>query len=132
MKSSTPYSWAKPFKSERDICEIVCNSICGNLLLNDQFPSLEVWKERILKSATVTICVFNSNINTALIRVLVIQNEGGPVELTVPPGNTLSATVDDAESIIVSRIGVGRTEGKFNLEVCFPFFCNDKHKYKKC
>ncbi|MGW6252241.1 S-Ena type endospore appendage [Peribacillus butanolivorans] len=110
---------------------IVCNSTCGNLLLTDQVPSLEIWKARIAMDATVTISVFNSAMSTASVRVLVIRNAGSPVEFSVPSGNTLSATVDAAESIIVFRIDTGRTEGKYFLEVCFPVICDDKRKQKK-
>lgn len=145
MKQPTLYASSKPYKfecgcdscfpfhraSERDICEVVCNSTCGNLLLSDQILNLEIWKERIGKDATVTISVFNSAMNTASIRVLVMRNVGSPVEFTVPPGNTLSATVDNAESISVFRLGAGRTEGKFCLEVCFPVLCNNKRKHEK-
>jgi hypothetical protein len=81
--------------------------------------------------ATITISVFNSAMSTASVRVLVIRNEGSPVEFSVPPGNTLSATVDDAKSIIVLRIGIGRIEGKFCLEVCFPVFHGDIRINKK-
>ncbi|MFE5428163.1 S-Ena type endospore appendage [Peribacillus simplex] len=110
---------------------IVCNSTCGNLLLTDQVQSLEIWKARISMDATVTISVFNSAMSTASVRVLVIRNDESPVEFSVPSGNTLSATVDAAESIIVFRIGTGRTEGKYFLDVCFPVICDDKRKHKK-
>jgi hypothetical protein len=100
--------------------------------LSDQVPNLEIWRERIGKEPTVTISVFNSSMSTASIRVLVIRNVGSPVEFTVPPGNTLSATVENAESISVFRIGTGGTEGKFCLDVCFPVFYNDKRKHKNC
>ncbi|WP_142323992.1 S-Ena type endospore appendage [Bacillus sp. AFS017274] len=110
---------------------IVCNSTCGNLLLTDQVPSLEIWKARILMDATVTISVFNSAMSTASVRVLVNRNDESPVEFSVPSGNTLSATVDAAESIIVFGIDTGRTEGKYYLEVCFPVICDDKRKQKK-
>jgi hypothetical protein len=146
---ATPYSWAKQNKSEcrcdpcssahhtpeHDIYKIVCNSTCGNLSLTDQFSILEIWKERIVNHNTITISVSNYAINTALIGVLVNRNETSPVDFTVPPGNTLSATVEDAESINVFRIGAGITEGKFDLKVCFPVSFNEKHKkhkYKKC
>jgi hypothetical protein len=115
---------------KREECEIVCNNTCGNLLLSDQIPSLEIWKEQIMKNPTVTISVFNSSNSTASIRVVVTRNAESPVEFTVPPGNTLSATVDDAKSISVFRIGSGRTEGKYCLDVCFPVFCHDKRKHK--
>lgn len=110
---------------------IVCNSTCGNLLLTDQVPSLEIWKARIAMDATVTISVFNSAMSTASVSVLVIRNDGSPVEFSVPSGNTLSATVDAAESIIVFRVDTGRTEGKYFLEVCFPVICDDQRKHKK-
>ncbi|WP_311625249.1 S-Ena type endospore appendage [Peribacillus simplex] len=110
---------------------IVCNSTCGNLLLTDQVPSLKIWKARISMDATVTISVFNSAMSTASVRVLVNRNDESPVEFSVPSGNTLSATVDAAESIIVFGIDTGRTEGKYYLEVCFPVICDDKRKQKK-
>ncbi|MDM5295331.1 hypothetical protein QUF81_19660 [Peribacillus simplex] len=107
---------------------VVCNSTCGNLLLSDQVPNLKIWKERMLMKTTVTISVFNSAMSATSIKILVISNVGCPVEFTVPPGNTLSATVYDAESIIAFRINKGIAEGKFNLEVCFPVFYDKKHK----
>ncbi|WP_375091274.1 S-Ena type endospore appendage (plasmid) [Peribacillus sp. RS7] len=96
--------------------------------MSDQVPNLEIWRERMVKDPTVTISVFNSTMSIASIRVLVIRNEGSPIGFTVPPGNTLSATVDDAVSISVFRVGTGRIEGEFCLEVCFPIFYDDKRK----
>ena len=84
-----------------------------------------------MQDAAVTIAVFNSARNTASIKVIVIRTVGSPFKFTVPPGNTLSTTINDAESIRVSRIGSGITEGKFCLEVCFPVFSDDNRKNKK-
>ncbi|WP_420490089.1 S-Ena type endospore appendage [Neobacillus drentensis] len=140
----TKYAWSKSFKSisvsdadttadadinssadpcstspEKDISKIVCNNICGNLLLSDQDSKLEIWRKSNVQDATVTIAVFNSAMNTSSIKVIVRRTGGSPVKFTVPPGNTLSATVEDAKSISVLRRGSGITEGKFCLDVCF-------------
>ncbi|MFD9628968.1 S-Ena type endospore appendage [Peribacillus muralis] len=111
---------------------IVCNNLCGNILLSDQVPDLEVWRERMSIDVALTTSVFNSALSTASILVRIVRKEGSPVEFSIPPGNTLSATVDDAQSIIVFKEGIGGIEGKFSLEVCFPVFhdvkCNHKNK----
>ena len=112
---------------DQEISEMVCNNICGNLLLNDQVSKLEIWRKSIEPEATVTISVFNSARNSAAIQVIVIRTVGNPVNFTVPPGNTISATIDDAESIRVARIGLGLTEGKFCLDVCYPVFSDDNN-----
>jgi hypothetical protein len=114
-------------KENHDEKEVICNNICGNLLLSDEVTSLEIWKEKTKKEATITVAVFNSSMNTATINVIVTRKEGLPVEFNVPPGNTLSATVEDAKSVTVTRIGEGRTNGKFCLDVCIPFKKKD-HK----
>ncbi len=101
------------------IYKVVCNNASGNLLLSDEVPQLEIWRAINVQNPTITISTFNSSHNTSSIRVTVNLNIGNPVEFTVPPGNTLSSTVDNAQSIHVFRIGTGKTEGKFCLDVCF-------------
>ncbi|WP_442852954.1 S-Ena type endospore appendage [Bacillus sp. UNC41MFS5] len=97
------------------------------MLLSDQVSKLEIWRKSIEQDATVTITVFNSARNSAAIQVIVIRTVGTPLQFTVPPGNTISATIDGAESVRVARIGSGITEGKFCLDVCFPVFSDDNN-----
>jgi hypothetical protein len=101
--------------------EVVHNRLGGNILLNNSVTNLEIWKEEIERKATVTISVFNSSMSTSFIDVTVTRNSKGPVEFTVPPGNTLSATVDNASLITVSReySDPDILEGKYCLEICF-------------
>ncbi|MFL0574954.1 S-Ena type endospore appendage [Priestia megaterium] len=101
------------------VYEAVHNRLCGNILLNDSVATLEIWKEEIEKKATVTISVFNSSMSTSFIDVTIIRNCKCPVEFTVPPGNTLSATVENAKSITVAREDAGIADGQYNLEVYF-------------
>jgi Protein of unknown function (DUF3992) len=114
-----------------DMCKIVCNNICGNLLLDDSVPNLEIWNQNTVENVIATISVFNSAMNVASIRVLINDNEGSSAEFTVPPGNTLSKTIGHVESIMVMRIGNGKTEGKFCLELCFPILCIDNKEQDK-
>ncbi|MBU4643199.1 S-Ena type endospore appendage [Bacillus toyonensis] len=109
------------------VCEVICNEICGNILLDDHFSTLEIWKGKISEPTTITISVFNSSTSHASIKVTVISNMGNPVELTVPPGNTLSATVNDANSITIFREGTSILKGEFCLKVCFAFSCKNKN-----
>lgn len=104
-------------------CDIVCNKICGNILLNNEVMNLEIWKEEITGKPTITVSVFNSSISTSFIKVTVIRNTGSPVELVIPPGNTLSTTVDDTRSVTVFQEDIGIVEGKYCLEVCFVVSC---------
>ncbi|WP_413305508.1 S-Ena type endospore appendage [Bacillus sp. 1P10SD] len=110
--------------------KVVCNSICGNLLLNNQTSNLEIWKQRARTDAIVNISVFNNTRSTGSIRVLVTRTGRSPVEFTVPPGNTNSASVDHVDSITVSQVGDGITEGKFCLDFCFVIF-DEKDKGKE-
>ncbi|QWI25680.1 hypothetical protein EXW34_31415 (plasmid) [Bacillus mycoides] len=105
------------------ICDVVCNKICGNILLNNQVLNLEIWKEEIIGEATVSVSVFNSAISSSSIEVIVIRNIGSPVELVIPPGNTLSTTVNNVRSVIVSHEDIGIIEGKYCLDVCFAISC---------
>jgi len=101
------------------ICDIVQNSLFGNILLNDSIKTLEIWREEICKKPTVTVSVFNSSISTSFIKVSINRCNKCPVEFTIPPGNTLSATVENAKSIMVSKECPCILEGKYCLEVCF-------------
>ncbi|MCY9026074.1 DUF3992 domain-containing protein [Priestia megaterium] len=121
----------KSHYSKSKISKIICNEICGNLLLSDGIPILEIWKKIIEENTLLTISVFNNDMSTSSIRVLMNGNEESPVEFTVPPGNTLSATVDHIESVRVIQVGNGLIRGKFCLKVCFPVFCDSKRNYKK-
>ncbi|WP_395947824.1 S-Ena type endospore appendage [Bacillus sp. X1(2014)] len=95
--------------------------------MSDQVSKLEIWRKGIEPNATVTIAVFNSARNSAAIQVIVTRTIGNPFKFTVPPGNTISTTIDDTESIRVARIGSGLTEGKFCLDVCYPVFSVDNN-----
>jgi hypothetical protein len=117
--------------NKSSINEIICNDICGNLLLSDEIQSLEIWKNIPRLDAILTISVFNNDMSTTLIRVLMNDNEERPVEFTVPPGNTLSVTVENIESIRAIRVGNGLTRGKFCLKVCTPVFYGSKCNHKK-
>ena len=105
--------------SNPPIYNVVHNKSCGNILLNNLVTTLKIWKEEIDKKTTITVSVFNSSISTSFIDVTITRNCKCPVEFTVPPGNTLSATVDNAKSITVSQEDAGIADGKYNLEVCF-------------
>ncbi|MDP1443285.1 S-Ena type endospore appendage [Priestia megaterium] len=97
----------------------VYNRLCGNILLNDSVATIEIWKEEIERKATVTISVFNSSMSTSFIDVTIIRNCECPVELVVPSGNTISATVENAKSIIISKEYASILEGRYCLEVSF-------------
>ncbi|MGB8000548.1 MAG: S-Ena type endospore appendage [Anaerobacillus sp.] len=114
-----------------DKFEIVCHELCGNILLSDQVQSLEIWKEKIEKSATVTISVFNNAVSNASIQIVIYTKTSECVDFTVPPGNTLSATVEDAKSIMVYRLGEGTVFGKYCIDACFPVFCRSHHTPKR-
>lgn len=117
----------------KDKFEIVCHDLCGNILLSDQVQSLEIWKERIQKSVTVTVSVFNNAISNSSIHIVINTTTSNCIDFTVPPGNTLSATVEDAKSIFIYRLGEGNINGKFCVDACFPVFCKSHHSTKeKC
>ncbi|WP_328007972.1 S-Ena type endospore appendage [Bacillus mycoides] len=105
------------------VCNVVCNEICGNILLNDRVMNLEIWKKETIGKSTVTVAVFNSTMSNSSIKVTIIRDIGNSVEFIVPFGNTLSTTVDDGKSVIVSQEKVGSTKGKYCLEVCFAVSC---------
>ncbi len=85
--------------------------------------NLEIWKEVITGKATVTVSVFNRVISISPIKVIVIRNTGSLIELVIPPGNTLSTTVNDVKSVTVAHESKGIIEGKYSLEVCFAVSC---------
>ena len=85
----------------------------------------KVWrfgKRAIEKSATVTISVFNNAVSNAFIQIVIHTKASECVDFTVPPGNTLSATVEDAKSIMVYRLGEGSVNGKFVSMLVFQCF----------
>jgi hypothetical protein len=108
---------------------IVCKNLYGNILLHDKVKSLDIWQNRTKMCVTATISVFNSNMSMGSLLVFVIQKGGHTVEFTVPSGNTISALVDNIESILVIKSGQGRIEGKFCIDVCLPIFCHEQCKY---
>ncbi|MDN4866217.1 S-Ena type endospore appendage [Priestia megaterium] len=101
------------------VYDIVQNSLSGNISLNNSIKNLEVWKEEICEKSTVTLSVFNSSISTSFIKVTINRYIKCPIEFTVPPGNTLSATVENAKSIMISKECTGILEGRYCLEVSF-------------
>ncbi|QKG84456.1 DUF3992 domain-containing protein [Kroppenstedtia pulmonis] len=111
----------KPAKKQKGTP--VSHKLCGNILLNDQhtLEIMEIWKKRIKQDATLTLSVFNSTGSTAPLQVLVNRKEEKSDTFTVPPGNTLSTTVCNVDSIRVFRIDKGKVEGKFCLDIVFPF-----------
>jgi len=109
----------EPCPPTSPIGNFICNKVCGNIFLNNQVSNLEIWKEEIPKKATITISVFNSNLSTSSIKITIVKNNKNPVELIIPSGNTSSATIDDAKSIIASQEIIGNIEGKYCLEICF-------------
>ena len=113
-----------------DKFEIVCHDLCGNILLSNQVQNLEIWQERIQKSATVTISVFNNAVSHSSIHIVIHTNTSECVDFTVPPGNTLSATVEDAKSVVIYRVGEGIVNGKFCIDACFPVFCKSQQQHK--
>ncbi|MGW5983792.1 S-Ena type endospore appendage [Bacillus mycoides] len=113
----------EPIPLSPPICDVVCNKICGNILLDNQVMNLEIWKKEIIGEATVSVSVFNSIISNSSIEVTVIRNIGSSVELVIPPGNTLSTIVNNVRSVIVAHEDIGIIEGKYCLEVCFSISC---------
>jgi hypothetical protein len=109
--------------------EIVCMNICGNIRLDQDAHGLEIWKKELNEKAIVTVSVFNSAWSSNSLQVLVVRMGEKPVVLNVPKGNSLSATVEDVNSIFVVREGEGKADGTFCLEICFPF--RDKESFFK-
>ncbi|MEJ9227831.1 S-Ena type endospore appendage [Priestia aryabhattai] len=102
-----------------NMSDIVQNGLSGNILLNDSIKTLEIWTDKISRKSTVTISVFNSSISTSFMNVITTRFVKCPVEFTVPPGNTISATIENAKSIIISGESSNILEGKYCLEICF-------------
>ncbi|WP_449537648.1 S-Ena type endospore appendage [Ferdinandcohnia sp. Marseille-Q9671] len=106
----------KKHKVDEKKCD--CGTICGNLQLNNQVPTLDIWEVWHEKDATVFLSIYNSVNSTSTINVLAIRKDQTSLEFTVPPGNTSSGTVDHADIIRVSRVGQGNIEGRYCLDVC--------------
>jgi hypothetical protein len=127
----------KPPKSDENNCfpiptcdiEIVCMNICGNIHIDQDTHGLEIWKKELNAKAIVTVSVFNSAWSSDSLHVFVVRMGEKPVVLNVPKGNSLSATVEDVNSIFVVREGEGKTDGTFCLEICFAF--RDKKSFFK-
>ncbi|MFE0625316.1 S-Ena type endospore appendage [Priestia aryabhattai] len=102
------------------VYNIIQNSLSGHISLNNSIKNLEVWREEIYGKSTVTLSVFNSSISSSFIKVIINRYSKCPIELTVPPGNTLSATVEDTKSIMISKeCAASVVEGKYCLEISF-------------
>ncbi|MGG0288624.1 S-Ena type endospore appendage [Peribacillus butanolivorans] len=101
--------------------EIVCTKTCGNIHLNHDVRDLNIWKKGLDEKTIVTASFFNSSSSSVSLRVVVIRMGKIPVVLNIPKGNSLSATVEDVVSIIVSHEGEGTVDGTYCLEICFPF-----------
>lgn len=106
-------------KHESDVTkpENESGNICGNLQLNNQVPSLDIWEVFHEKDATVFVSVYNNPMSTASLFVQAFREDGSTLFFNVPPGNTSSGTVDRAEMIRVSRVNQGIIEGRFSLDV---------------
>ncbi len=92
-------------------------TVCGNLQLNNQVRSLDIWEGYHEKDATVFVSVYNSPTSTGSIRVEAFRQDGSSLFFNVPPGNTGSGTVDHAERINVSRTNQGSIDGRYSLDI---------------
>ncbi|MFS0865518.1 S-Ena type endospore appendage [Fredinandcohnia sp. 179-A 10B2 NHS] len=108
----------KLLKDKED--SVLCSEICGNVSLNEQVSSLDIWEEYVETNTTLFVSVFNQPNSSSNVRVLVNRKDSSSLEFTVPPGNTGSGTVDNAELVQVFRIGEGFVEGRYCLDVCVP------------
>ncbi|MGV6975106.1 hypothetical protein COL24_23375 [Bacillus toyonensis] len=98
--------------------KLVCNEICGNFLLNDNPTFLEVWEKRIEQPITATVTVFNS-LQGSLIEVSVQQSMSKSILFIVPPGNSISKTIEDTQSVTIRLLEPGSASGKFCLDIHF-------------
>ncbi|MEH7669288.1 S-Ena type endospore appendage [Bacillus sp. JJ689] len=98
--------------------KLVCNEICGNFLLNDNPTFLEVWEKRIEQPVTATVTVFNS-LQSSLIEVCVQQSMSKSILFIVPPGNSISKTIEDTQSVTIRLLEPGSASGKFCLDIHF-------------
>lgn len=99
--------------------KVVCNNICGNFLLRGGTTFLKAWEEEISKDVTISITVFNSAHSSSSVEVRVVRGQGNPVVFTVPPGSSLSRTIEGSHSVTIRRISEEQADGKFCLDVCF-------------
>ncbi|EOO23304.1 hypothetical protein IIU_07059 [Bacillus cereus VD133] len=128
VQNSTPPIPVNPVISECP-CELTCTDVCGNILLNNQISELKIWKKTFCSKGTITITIFNSSISTNPIKVLAIEENNELHDFFVPSGNTLSRTIDDIKTVIVSSNCKGIVQGTFCLEVCH--FIQNKQENKK-
>ncbi|HDR7375602.1 hypothetical protein COM38_19470 [Bacillus toyonensis] len=98
--------------------KLVCNEICGNFLLSDNITFLEVWEKRIVQPVTATVTVFNS-IQSSFIKVNVQQDIGNPILFTIPPGNSISKTIENVKAVTILLTESGCANGKFCLDINF-------------
>ncbi|OOR26945.1 MULTISPECIES: S-Ena type endospore appendage [Bacillus cereus group] len=98
--------------------KLVCNEICGNFLLNDNPTFLEVWEKRIEQPVTATVTIFNS-LQSSLIEVSVQQSMSKSILFIVPPGNSISKTIEDTQSVTIRLLEPGSASGKFCLDINF-------------
>jgi hypothetical protein len=64
-----------------------------------------------------TLTVFNSTHSTTGVKVEVERDSGEDVSFKVPPGNSISKTIEGAESVTIKRIHSGDANGKFCIDV---------------
>ncbi|MDA1782674.1 DUF3992 domain-containing protein [Bacillus cereus] len=98
--------------------KLVCNDICGNFLLSDNITLLEVWGKKINQPVTATVTIFNS-LQSSLIEADVRQNTGNSILFTVPPGNSISKTIEDIKAVTIGLTESGSANGKFCLDIVF-------------
>lgn len=101
--------------------KLVCNDVCGNILLNDQVLISKIWIKEFLGEVIVTASIFNSATSDAPMKVTIIQGNNNSIVYNVPIGNTLSLTVDNTDTIIVSKSGEGTIHGTYCLKLCFSY-----------
>ncbi|MED3324566.1 hypothetical protein P4377_24390 [Bacillus thuringiensis] len=111
--------YTPPAEPVRPIYDVVHNSLCGNISLNQVIPSVEIWKTTLLGKVTITLAVFNRDTNTSSIHISIHRLHGQSVTSIVPPGNTISTTVDYATSIMLAHNHGDLTEGTYHLEISF-------------
>lgn len=124
---STPVSSTKHKEME-----VVCNNICGNFLLQGDTKHLTIWEEKVQQGITVSVTVFNSAQSDSDVEVLVRHKKWDSISFTVPPGNSLSRTVEDVHSVTIIRTSQEKANGNFCLDVCFVGCHKEEHDCPRC
>ncbi|MEH6892122.1 S-Ena type endospore appendage [Bacillus sp. JJ864] len=119
---SFPVPICDPPQKPQEECKVVCNDICGNFLLRDNFTFLKVWEKKVHNSITGTVTVYN-DIQSSLVEVNVEHHTGNPILFTIPPGNSVSKTIQNIKAITIRLIEPGSANGKFCLDICFAIDC---------